>query len=164
MILDIGCGVNPMGDINTDIEITPCVDCICNAEHLPFKDESFDEVFSRYVVEHCLSPVNMIRETIRVTSKKVTIITNDIHFPGYFLHYILRKGFLVRKAKHLYGWTEHYIRNLMEAMGIERVNISKTIECRKRLRKHIPYRFFYWLIIKPLGLFWKPDIKLEIYK
>lgn len=160
MTLDIGCKNHPRGDINVDIKEYPNVDCICNAEYLPFKDNSFEFVMSYYVLEHCIYPVKMILEMIRVSRDKVEIMTDDIQFPAYFLQYIFRKGFLVNEPEHKYGWTVYYIHNLLKALNIQNYEITRPIEYRKH------QKLLHWLIIRPWCLFkcWRPQIKIEIFK
>jgi predicted SAM-dependent methyltransferase len=52
VLLDIGAGENPRGDINVDIRRLKGIDIICQALRLPFKDASFDKVYLGDVIEH----------------------------------------------------------------------------------------------------------------
>jgi predicted SAM-dependent methyltransferase len=52
MMLDIGCGENKKGDIGLDYRKTNSVDVVADARMLPFKDESFDHVYSSDAIEH----------------------------------------------------------------------------------------------------------------
>jgi ubiquinone/menaquinone biosynthesis C-methylase UbiE len=52
MILDIGCGEAKRGSIGIDFRKTKSVDVIADARFLPFKNESFNYVFSSAVIEH----------------------------------------------------------------------------------------------------------------
>ncbi len=53
MMLDIGCGENlKKGDIGLDFRKTSSVDVVADARMLPFKDESFDHVYSSHLIEH----------------------------------------------------------------------------------------------------------------
>lgn len=166
MILDIGCGNNPRGDINVDIKQTLYTDCICHAEQLPFKDNSFEMVKAHYVIEHCLNPIQMVLEAIRVAKKKIKIVTDDIHFPGWLLYYVIRKGFLINESEHLYGWTRYYMKNFLQVADIPyQYKITGIVDCNwGKDFKQFQRRLFYWIIIKPLSIFWKPAIKIEIYK
>jgi predicted SAM-dependent methyltransferase len=52
-MLDIGCGEGPKkGDIGVDFRKTSSVDIVADARMLPFKDESFDHVYSSHLIEH----------------------------------------------------------------------------------------------------------------
>jgi ubiquinone/menaquinone biosynthesis C-methylase UbiE len=46
----------------------------CDAKHLPFKDESFEEAYASHLIEHFSDPSNVLKEMIRVSSDKITII------------------------------------------------------------------------------------------
>jgi len=85
MILDVGCGYKPRGDVNLDRLRKPYeapgpqqLQCPLNVqgigEYLPFKDRSFDEVISDQVLEHSSIPEQFVQECIRVAKKRVTII------------------------------------------------------------------------------------------
>lgn len=51
--LEIGCGKKPREGYSTcDIRDLPAVDYVCNADDLPFEDNSVEEVYSRHVAEH----------------------------------------------------------------------------------------------------------------
>ena len=165
MTLDVGCGYTPRGDVNCDIKMTPCVDVICSAEALPFKDGSFDEVHSQFVIEHCADPVRMIREMVRVTRNKAIITTNDISWPGYALHSILGKGFLMTDPEHVYGWSAHYMRNLLHRLGLHEFKVSYLTEYGRdgRIYSKLTQRLFYWFVTWPLSkLGLKPDFRVEV--
>lgn len=91
-MLDVGCGATPKGDVNVDffmggynpqtgdqvrgdfmsprkIENFVAVD----AMHLPFKDESFNVVFSSHTIEHVQDPFLMFREMCRIARRKVIV-------------------------------------------------------------------------------------------
>src|SRR5438093_12413073 len=71
MILDIGCGQKPEGDLNLDIgrmvEVTPhggrirshC-NIIADSLHLPFRDKSIEIVYSSHTIEHVNDPTRFI--------------------------------------------------------------------------------------------------------
>jgi len=86
MRLDIGCGSVPKGDVNLDLHVDnkkrvhlipeKTVNLVCgDAEHLPFKDKTFSEVYSRHTLEHVNNPCQVIREMKRVTKHTVKVIT-----------------------------------------------------------------------------------------
>lgn len=88
--LDVGCGNVPTGDVNVDLYTNHPeqrwprlpVDTrrirnfvLADALHLPFRDKTFRHVYSRAVIEHVADPVLFLKEVIRVSSRKVTVIT-----------------------------------------------------------------------------------------
>jgi len=92
MILDVGCGVNPKGDINCDLGIYSISEhgikrkdglfidpkkiknfVRCDAHYLPFSDNSFELVYSSHLIEHLHNPIQFIRECIRVSKNNILI-------------------------------------------------------------------------------------------
>lgn len=84
-ILDLGCGsgiaAKEFGDffeakiVGVDIRDNRIVDIpfkIIDGENLPFDDNSFDVTLINYVLHHCQSPENLLKEAKRV-SKKIII-------------------------------------------------------------------------------------------
>jgi len=89
MILDVGCGNSPKGDVNVDLYpghsehrkgasirnpklIRNFV--VADALHLPFRDKSFDYVRSSHLIEHLSNPTLFLCECIRVCRKKVKVV------------------------------------------------------------------------------------------
>ena len=87
MILDVGCGPNPKGDVNCDLfkDYTPEYNPVkkakvhgenfvcCSGEYLPFQNNMFDSVISIHVIEHCKRPSLFLNELVRVSNLKVLI-------------------------------------------------------------------------------------------
>jgi SAM-dependent methyltransferase len=74
LILDVGCGVNPRGDVNVDFvrggdygQYRTRADVIASAESLPFRDESFDCVHFHGLLHHLRNPESGWKEILRVT-------------------------------------------------------------------------------------------------
>jgi SAM-dependent methyltransferase len=88
MVLDVGCGSVPVGDVNCDlcpesywgnrktslmhIKLIPNF-VLCDAHYLPFKDWAFESVISKQVIEHVANPYLMLKEIARVGKSKLTI-------------------------------------------------------------------------------------------
>ncbi len=112
MILDVGCGNLPHGEVNVDlfikhsihrkvadldttIKVAQTPNFVCaNAESLPFATNSFSTVFSKATLEHVNNPVEMLREMLRVSSKRVIFIVP---------HRYLRDGGWLRYKQHEEG-------------------------------------------------------------
>jgi len=45
-----------------------------DAQHLPFRDKVFDIAYSSHVIEHVANPLQMLRELIRVATRKVIVV------------------------------------------------------------------------------------------
>ena len=123
MILNVGCGNFPLGDVNcdlyihdighrggeTDILIVNKIKnfVLCDSQYLPFKDNCFELVYSRHVIEHIINPFLFLSELVRVSKDKIKIICPH-RFGDKFYQLILR-----RKNKfHLHyfnlKWFEYY--------------------------------------------------------
>ncbi|EKE00978.1 MAG: type 11 methyltransferase [uncultured bacterium] len=70
-ILEIGGGTGNLkrlypGVVSTDILSTPWVDVVCDAQHLPFEDESFNTILMVDVLHHIQKPALFFQEASRV--------------------------------------------------------------------------------------------------
>lgn len=94
MILNVGCGHKPSGHVNVDLYVKATIHRSENrfphdrplikkriknlvradAEHLPFRANMFETVYSRSTIEHVSNPITMIKEMIRVSNFEVIII------------------------------------------------------------------------------------------
>lgn len=84
MILDVGCG-SEAGNrpllkedvLHIDLQVTDFnkffVDVRCDAQRLPFKNNSFDEVFCSHIIEHVKNPFLLLKELKRISKGLVTI-------------------------------------------------------------------------------------------
>jgi len=104
-VLDVGCGtgvleesLNGRGVPVTGVDLTEemirlaqlkqigCIECLAvgDGERLPFRDASFDVVFSCYVVKYC-RPERLASEFMRVLRPKGRLILYDFSSPrGFF--------------------------------------------------------------------------------
>jgi ubiquinone/menaquinone biosynthesis C-methylase UbiE len=87
MILDVGCGLLPEGDVNVDLFTEPSRQrpqfnsslpkmpnfVKADAQHLPFKDCVFDVVQASHCIEHVPNPVALLDELVRVSKFKVIV-------------------------------------------------------------------------------------------
>lgn len=114
MKLDIGCGDRPTGDVNCDLFIGESphlrgryIDpetipnfIRCDANYLPFKDEVFSESFCSNVIEHKgLNTVRVIKEMVRITTKKITVVVPHRFAPKHEIH---NKYFNVKSLSRLF--------------------------------------------------------------
>lgn len=68
VILDVGCGDKPTGDVNSDLfHYVKCNNFIlADAHHLPFKSNTFDKIHAKHCLEHFENPRNFFKEAKRV--------------------------------------------------------------------------------------------------
>lgn len=79
MILDVGCGSDWLGDVNTDIQrYCPTPNFLkSTALKLPFKSDCFSEVVCRQMIEHNADPFKVLMELVRVSNNVIVVETMD---------------------------------------------------------------------------------------
>jgi len=94
LVLDVGCGDNPKGNINVDICIgwSPQTGnqkdklafinprmiknfVLASGEFLPFQSDCFERVVSFEVIEHANNPMQFLHELIRVSKSEIVVST-----------------------------------------------------------------------------------------
>lgn len=165
MMLDVGCGNNPRGDVNCDLYIRYSIHLgknkiiepkqipnfvHCDAHFLPFKDNVFDIVHASHLLEHCKHPYLVLTEFKRVSKSKVYIKVPNL------------EGILFEEHEgHLYTWSDHSLRSLLSQIfsKVEVYNVYMSI--RIRFLKKLP---FHPLIIRFLQNFLKTELIGVCYK
>lgn len=101
--LNLGCGEQILNKwINTDIKNLKGVDIICDAEYLPFKEDTFEKLYCSDILEHF--PRN---ETEKVLME---------------WHRVLKKGgILTLKTPNLKTIVSNYIRGLIDCAEFSRL-------------------------------------------
>ena len=132
--LDIGCGETKRhGYIGLDFRGIISVDIVADAHMLPFKDESFDHVFSSHTIEHFShTEVNrVITEWVRVLKKRGTIEIRCPDLRARSLLFFLSPTWL--NIMNIYGEQDYagnfhrcgfsygLLKNLLESYGIIRI-------------------------------------------
>jgi SAM-dependent methyltransferase len=141
MILDVGCGSNPKGDINIDAfpndfshheatwnpkNVKNFV--LANAHSLPFRDNVFRGVLCSHTLEHLEHPLVGLREMNRVCDGTV-----QITIPSQFD--------LNTTTTHLYTWNPKDLRNLLSRVFREvtiNYKIGRLLK-HGRLARYIPF-------------------------
>ncbi len=132
MILDVGCGAFPKGDINCDLFIrdtghrTGSKDVLgenakaenfvlCDVQHLPFRDNTFSEFVSSHVIEHVQDHFLMFKEMVRVSSDKVTVLCP---------HELGELALLPKNPFHLGYFKKSWFYNAARKLGVNSVLVS----------------------------------------
>jgi len=143
-ILNVGCGNDTYG---TDfIDMYPMRKevrrCDIENEKLPFKDNTFDEVYSENFFEHLKNPSNVLKEMRRVLKHggKLVVITDNagfwaFHIAGATTHYggYEKKSF-GKLDRHFGLFTPWHLKNHFEDIGLKNIMYKYRL-----LRKKNPY-------------------------
>ena len=147
IVLDVGCGANPMGDVNIDLFIghtehrsNPLIPgevqnfIQCDACKLPFNDNSFDIVFSKDTLEHVgrkpqktnPAPYKALKEMIRVSSRII-----EIFVPHRFSMANAEKRFWRREHNAFFNlkWFEWAIPKIEKELSIK---LSILVDLRRK--------------------------------
>ena len=101
MILDVGCGGDPRGDVNCDLLIRDSHEkwdqdpswiknfVKADARALPFRSGCFDVVYCSHMLEHLEDPRSGLKELLRVANYKVIVV---LPFALFSLFDILAQG------------------------------------------------------------------------
>lgn len=139
MMLDIGCGENlKKGDIGLDFRKTSPVDVVADARMLPFRDESFDHVYSSHLIEHVSHREvgSALVEWVRVLKRNGIIEIRCPDLRARALLFFLTPSW--QNVKNIYGEQDHVgnqhrcgfsfglLKHLLESCGIE--NVKRTFK------------------------------------
>lgn len=161
MILDVGCGDIPKGDVNVDLFLEPIHRdsshimeprnipnfVVADTHHLPFRNNTFETVYSSHLLEHCLHPLDVLKEFERVSKSTVLLkIPSALHYRD-------------RQQVHIYSWTPNAFRHFCELV-FKTVDIYATNR-KMRAIKHIIHSRF----LKKFSIFHKLFFRiLENYR
>jgi len=133
-MLDIGCGESAKkGDIGLDFRKTSSVDVLADARMLPFRDESFDHVYSSHLIEHFSHrEVNVVLvEWVRVLRRDGIIEIRCPDLRARSLLFFLKPSW--QNLKNIYGAQDYVgnthkcgfsfglLKGLLESIGIKDV-------------------------------------------
>ncbi len=134
-VLDVGCGIDPEGDVNIDIEDVkseyghqPKNFIVASSTHLPFKDKSFEMVKCHDLIEHLDDEdiIATLEEIRRVADRAIVKVPNAYFIPGAWKYSwsSLRTNYrrIMRKFPHLQVFDELMLRDALELV-FKRVRI-----------------------------------------
>lgn len=143
--LDVGCGDSPRGNVNCDLylEESPeigrgriidpkkCPNFVrCDAYHLPFRDNTFEEVFSSHFIEHMDKPLKVLKEMLRVSNYRVIFIVPHRMWRGF--RHIFYPRFCKEHHKNVFN-----IKNISQ--WLRKIGWTFNISVRNR---PLPHRVF----------------------
>jgi len=133
LVLDVGCGDRPKGDVNVDLVQGESIDLESfrgnvNPQHtsnfiqatvynLPFRNNVFTIVLCHHLLEHLTYPKKAINELIRVSKRQVEIIV------PYKWHELIQNWFRPdrrewAKKHHLWNFTKSQLESVFEEMNL----------------------------------------------
>jgi SAM-dependent methyltransferase len=117
------------GDINVDIARPAAkVQNFVQADghHLPFRDNSFDKVYSFDVIEHVESPQKLVTEIFRVlkSGESIEITTPNPWHWRKILRVLRGKKIFLSDTAHISTWTPAEIENLLINVGFKDIVIE----------------------------------------
>jgi len=130
MILDVGCGEHPRGQINIDVVPTRYCNLVASAEYLPVKDLSITRLYLMNVLEHLKDPKKALLEANRVSIRdgiiEVVIAKNPTSSPQrhFLLSFFLNLPFSLFRSLYL-------------------------IKARYNVMKRNPSQWFHYHFLKP---------------
>ena len=109
MKLNIGCGNYCLDEwVNLDIKKhDPKTNVLADARSLPFKDESFDEIYSSHLIEHFgfQETFGVLKEWKRVLREGGKLVVETPDFLGLCNRFlIVDEEERVRMYTHIFGW------------------------------------------------------------
>jgi len=136
LVLNLGCGKQAYGDVRVDL-YRGKANLLAHVEKsLPFKNDVFDEVYSRHLFEHLRNPSSVLAEMVRVLKpgKKLTLITDNAAYIPFHLH--PKFGFGVHSwsgyrgvspiDKHFSLYTPEHVKNHLLDQKLQIVTIKYT--------------------------------------
>jgi len=163
LILDVGCGERPRGDVNCDIELRKNVEnfVLCNAEYLPFKDNSFDIVISFYVIEHVPNIYKFLYELHRIARKVVLLVTDNSLWYVDLVNFILRSNARFTYEGHFHIFHPDQVKRLLHKLGYKAIVISGNfgLEAEHMKRRELLVKNAFGLLFKLLAFILTPFSK-----
>jgi len=132
-ILNLGCGSDTYGtDFVDTYPLNPRIKkCTVGEERFPYSTGTFDEVYSRCLLEHLKNPYNALKEMVRVLKPggKLMIITDNagwwaFHTPFSTVHYGgYEKNRAKKYDKHYSLFTAWHIRNHLVSLNLNNIEV-----------------------------------------
>jgi ubiquinone/menaquinone biosynthesis C-methylase UbiE len=134
-VLNLGCGEQTYGDVRVDIYRSKAANILADAEQfLPFRDDTFDEVYSSHFFEHLRNPSHGLNEMIRVLKPggKLILITDNASYIPFHVPPKFGSGF--------HSWNGYY--------GVSPVDRHFALYTPEHLKNHLLDRKLQIVTIK----------------
>jgi len=122
LILNIGSGETGFGDIRLDFIASSAVNIVGDAQHLPFRDNTFSEIHEYNLLEHMPNPAHQLLEARRVLKNHglLRLVTDNAACLKYYLLGTHTGGYSKHggKDRHYALFTMEHLRNLMQVSGL----------------------------------------------
>jgi ubiquinone/menaquinone biosynthesis C-methylase UbiE len=133
LILNVGCGAQGFGEIRVD-KYRNAANIITDIEKgMPFRENTFEIVYSRFLFEHMRNPSFVLSEMVRVLKPegKLILITDNASYFPFYLAPSLGSGFHAGgyegrgpEDKHYSIFTKEHIINHLIHAGLENIVIN----------------------------------------
>lgn len=144
-VLDVGCGNNKAkGAIGIDIFHDTQADVICDLKtpNYPFKDNVFDLIVCKQIIEHLPDTEAFLRELHRLTKRSGKIVIQTPHFSSYMSY---------GDYQHCHMFSVFFLDKLADKVGFKIVKREITFH-----RSYRRYKINWWANRFPLSYerFW----------
>jgi len=143
LIIDLGCGATPTGDVNIDLNPSWSKAenfILASAQSIPIRSNVASLLFTSHMLEHVLSPFDVLCEIKRVTDKAIIRVPNN---PVIF-----------ETDNHLYSWSKDSLQHLLSKVWD---NVDVKVQTRYS-KDFVKTRLFK--IINKRGHLKKPILRL----
>jgi ubiquinone/menaquinone biosynthesis C-methylase UbiE len=123
LTLNVGCGNETQSDVRMDLFPTSATNIVADAQHFPFREDIFTEIYEKNLLEHIPNPALHLFEVCRALKKggTLTLITDNAACLKYYLLGTHTGGYSKHggKDKHYALFTEEHVKNLLQLSGLE---------------------------------------------
>lgn len=140
-----------------DLELHDGVDLICDAQYLPFRDQTFAEISANQVLEHLHAPLLSLKEWKRVLkdSGRLDLCIPNATYYRRIIRYVMNKP-ISQNEDHIQCFTRSEILNMLRIVGLKLASYhflteywrQETISRFNSIFKHLTNRQLRFILIK----------------
>jgi len=120
--LNVGCGEDMRCNVRLDLFRTAAANIVGDAQHLPFRNDVFDEVYEKNLLEHMPNPATHLVEVSRVMRRggQLNLTTDNAACLKYYLLGTHTGGYSKHggKDRHYALFTMEHLKNLLQFAGL----------------------------------------------